>query len=449
MNMNEIFWFVGIYLTLLIGITLWGKKKSPADFLIANRELSTWTSSHSLSATSIGGGLILVGGAFIYQFGISAIWFFVGKILGYGLLGIFAHKIRNRIHEKNYFTLADYFFDFHGSKVGRFIAGLSFFILVGWTVVGLISGAKIIMLLSQWSYEISLSLMVGVILFYTLIGGFKSVVKTDYLQFIALFIIFTLFLFVLGENFESIKPTQWDIWGAGTKNILPFFIAGALLPFSAMEVWQRIYAIQKEKTIASVMGRFSLVFFLFGLILCLTIMLIRTLDKNLQPDLALIEGILKFFPETFAGLGTVAFFAAIMSSVDSYLFAASSSFVQYLWDWKKKATPEKLEKWIKRTVFLLSLGVLLFGLAWQNLIDVTVYLTTVTMVVALLTLWSWGSKQKVPPFALICSGSVGLIGLHAFPPFSGVTPQLVLGALSSTILGGIIGQSYYHFFLKK
>ena len=49
---------------------------------------------------------------------------------------------------------------------------------------------------------------------------------------------------------------------------------------------------------------------------------------DIDPDLALIAGFTRLLPAGFLGLGLVIFFAAIMSSADSYLFAGISILLQ-------------------------------------------------------------------------------------------------------------------------
>ncbi len=442
-------WFVGIYLAILIAIAFWKRKESPADFLIAGRKLGAWSAAHSLSATAIGGGLILVGGAFVYKFGISALWFFIGKACGYGLLTVFANKLRHRIYEKKYFTLADYFFDFHGKLVGKFVAALILFAFVGWTVVSFMSGAKIITFLSDWTYEASLLLMVVFTLFYMILGGFRNVVRTDIFQFIAFFVIFCMLFFILTENFEKIEPTQWELFGVGIKNTASFFLAGFLFPFSAMEIWQRIYALDKRKTIVSMMSKFAGTYLAFGVVLAFTIMLIRAADPNLNPDLALIEGISNLFPEVFAGLGMVAFFAAIMSSADSYFFVANATLVQDFLDTEKKMGPRALEQKMRWTMFILGLGILTIGLLWQSLVDVAFYFSSITVVVSILTLSSWWSNQKVSKITLLSGGIVGLLGVNGALFWISSGPTLILVGVGATVVGVMLGAVFSKLRIKN
>jgi len=410
--MNSILFFVGIYLITLIIVSFWNKRKSADDFILAERKLGNWSAASSMAATTIGGGILLVGGSLIYQFGISALWFFIGKVIGYLLLVLFIHKIAQRIKEKKYCTLADYFLDFHGKNIGKLVSIFMIINFMGVSVLGFSGGAQIITYLSGWDYNLSVLLMLIFILLYTIAGGFRNVIRTDFIQWIAISAIFILFLFSLKGNLPLIQSTQWNFWAAGSRFILSFFVAGILFPFSAMEVWQRLYAIEKRKNLLATMSKFLPMYLLFGIVLCLIVMLIRTFDSTLDPEMALVTGIVKIFPSSFIALGTVAFFAAIMSSIDSYLFVANASLVHDWFDRKKQHSSERIEKNMQWT--LLGFGIIsaLGAILWKDLLDIALYFSALTISISLLTISSWISKQKISESTLLTSGISSIVLVH-------------------------------------
>ncbi|MCF7831082.1 hypothetical protein K9M41_03775 [Candidatus Gracilibacteria bacterium] len=436
--MNSIFLFVSIYLAALILISFWNKKKSAEDFILAERKLGNWAAANSMAATTIGGGILLVGGSLIYQFGISALWFFIGKVIGYLLLILFIHKISHQIQTKKYCTLADYFLDTHGQNIGRLVSIFMIIIFVGVSVLGFSGGAQIITYLSGWSYNLSVLLMLIFILLYTIAGGFRNVVRTDFIQWIAISAIFILFLFSLKGNLPLIQSTQWDFWAAGSRFILAFFVAGILFPFSAMEVWQRLYAIEKRKDLLSTMSKFLPMYLLFGVVLCLVVMLIRTFDATLDPEMALVTGIVKIFPSSFVALGTVAFFAAIMSSIDSYLFVANASLVHDWLDRKKKHSSQKIEKNMQWT--LLVFGIIAAGgaIIWKDLLDIALYFSALTISISLLTISSWISKQKISESTLLTGGISSILLVHLSLFFVPVDVNILIIPIIGFVVGLVL-----------
>jgi Na+/proline symporter len=433
--MQQVWIFLGIYFAILLVISFWGRHKSAGEFILAGRKLSNWSAANSLVATAIGGGLLLVGGSFIYQFGIGGIFFFVGKIIGYTLLTIFISQIHKRVSDKKYSTLADYFGDFHGKRIHRFVAGVITFTYLGWCLVGFVGGAGIIVILSGISFELAALIMLGAILLYTIIGGFRNVVRTDYIQWIAIAVVFLLFFANFSNNLMSVEAVQWDFFSAPADLIIAFFLVGLVYPFSAMEVWQRMFALEKSKKIVAAMTRFGIMYFLFGVVLCLIIMIIRTFDATLDPDFAIVEGIVRFFPATFVALGTVAFFAAIMSSLDSYLFVTNATVVHDFFDPQKKLSPEVIEKKMRWTLLILGILTLCIGFVWRNIVDIAVYFSGITIVISMLVFFSWIWRKHISQNALIFSGVVGLAAVNIYAFLTPVGSMWLLPGIIAPMVG--------------
>jgi Na+/proline symporter len=91
-------------------------------------------------------------------YGISAFWFFIGVSFGYLIFYFFSQKIKKLADLKQYYTLSDYFFDRHGKTSGYVSAVFLFFTYFLVFVIQLIGGAKILSVVSGWSYELSLSI---------------------------------------------------------------------------------------------------------------------------------------------------------------------------------------------------------------------------------------------------------------------------------------------------
>jgi Na+/proline symporter len=435
LSMQQVWLFLGIYFAILLGISFWGRRKSSGEFILAERKLGNWAAANSLAATAIGGGLLLVGGAYIYQFGIGGIFFFIGKIIGYILLTIFISQIHKRVADKKYNTLADYFGDFHGKYIHQFVAGVIAVTYLGWCLVGFVGGAGIIVILSGISFELAAFVMLGAILLYTIIGGFRNVIRTDYIQWIAIFVVFLLFFANFSSNLKSVEAVQWDFFAMSGDMIAAFFLVGVTYPFSAMEVWQRMFALEKSKKIVAAMTRFGIMYLIFGIVLCLIIMIIRTFDTTMNPDFAIVEGIVRFFPPTFVALGTVAFFAAIMSSLDSYLFVANATVVHDFFDPQKKLASKVIEKKMRWTLLVLGILTLCIGFVWRNIVDIAVYFSGITVVISMLVFFSWIWRKQVSENALIFCGTLGLVSVTMFACLTPVGAMWLLPGIFVPMVG--------------
>ncbi|HBA44498.1 TPA: hypothetical protein DEG21_00815 [Patescibacteria group bacterium] len=110
-----------IIIVLMVGLSA-GKKETKEEFLIAGRKLNFFTTAVTLFVNKVGAGILLTYSALVYLYGAGAIWFFIGAIFGYFVFYFFAKKIKKMADEKNFYTLADFFFDQKGKLAGFLVS---------------------------------------------------------------------------------------------------------------------------------------------------------------------------------------------------------------------------------------------------------------------------------------------------------------------------------------
>ena len=75
---------VFLFFVISLAIGYFASKKEDAEgYLIANRKLGLFQSVMTLSGSFIGAMTLLVYTAFVFTYGISALWIFVGFIIGF------------------------------------------------------------------------------------------------------------------------------------------------------------------------------------------------------------------------------------------------------------------------------------------------------------------------------------------------------------------------------
>ena len=95
-------------ISLLIGYFA-SKKETTEGYLIADRKLGLFQSVMTLSGTFIGAMTLLVYTAFVFVYGISALWILIGYFLGFILFTFFALHLKNYSSNKKFYTITDYF----------------------------------------------------------------------------------------------------------------------------------------------------------------------------------------------------------------------------------------------------------------------------------------------------------------------------------------------------
>lgn len=186
--MNMIFFIsLGIYLLVFIFISFLDSKKikSFTDYAVAGRIQGTFAVTMSLLATVVGASTTIGITDTVYSIGFPGIWW-----LAFGAIGLILQSLL--ISEKVRATEADTLPDLANKTVGRAAEIIiALIIVISW--LGVIAGQLVAMnsLITfatgrndKWIF-ILISIIV---IFYTMLGGQSSVVKTDKLQFIIIII---------------------------------------------------------------------------------------------------------------------------------------------------------------------------------------------------------------------------------------------------------------------
>jgi len=207
------------------------RKQNEEDFLIAERKLGSFSTMATLNASKTG-TILMIFVAMVYLWGFSAIWYFIGA--GTGLLIFLPFALKLKEKSKTYYTLADYFKHNYGKTAAIFASLLGIFLMFGYMVLCLIAGAKIFMFFTSWSFWICAIIMVFIVLAYLLMGGFKAVVRTDIIQYIAIVGLFLLLTIMIFDSF-TIPVTEWDLFGLDTLKRLGFYIKVNISHFASQE----------------------------------------------------------------------------------------------------------------------------------------------------------------------------------------------------------------------
>jgi Na+/proline symporter len=217
---------------VLIGFTVLGillgrmtSKDSVDDFALGGRSLGFFPSLMTLSGTFVSAVTLMVYTSFVYIYGISAAWIFIGYTLGFLLFIPFALKLYRLSIKHKFFTLTDYFVFRYGRKTARWVIGVIFVWYVGLLSTQLLVGSNLLNELGgipvNWA---KLGMLLSVMV-YLLVGGFGSVVKTDMFQFLVIFLVLILVTLTLNKGGE-VPPEMYAPFNAGPVNIVAFLLLG-------------------------------------------------------------------------------------------------------------------------------------------------------------------------------------------------------------------------------
>ncbi len=380
-----------LYAAVMVGIGLFymKKNKNVDDYFLGGRTLNPWVAAMSASASDMSGWLLtgLPGLAFLSVAGAKeAFWTAAGLLIGTYLNWLFVAKRLRAYTEvsKNSLTLPEFFENRFRDKKGLLKVICALFILIFFTVYTASmfnASAKLFTNIFGLNYHVALLIGVVVILAYTVLGGFLAVSMTDLIQgilmFIALLIVPVIAIFhdpavdpeaglqAVKEGFTNIFPQNGDI-----SVVLIFSaLAWGLGYFGQPHILVRFMGIKKASYVRPA-RIISIVWVVLTMAGALSVGFVGKLyfagglEDSETVFMSMVNGL---FPVVIAGVFLSAILAAIMSTADSQLLVAASSFSNDILKKIKKNITEKQKIWASRlTVAVLSLIAALLAMNPQS-----------------------------------------------------------------------------------
>jgi Na+/proline symporter len=323
---SNLLWFVLIGFTI-VGILL-GRltsTKSVDDFALGGRNMGFFPSLMTLSGTFVSAVTLMVYTSFVYIYGISAAWIFVGYTLGFLFFIPFALKLYRLSLEHQFFTLTDYFVFRYGRKTARWVIGVIFVWYVGLLSTQLLVGSNLLNELGGVPVTLAKLGMLITVLTYLLVGGFGSVVKTDIFQFLVIFLVLILVTLTINEG-GDVPEEMYQPFNAGAVNIIAFLLLGILTPFATQDYWQKVFAMKNEVVVKQSFRVGAGINILLTVALTYVGLIARSsfpisgAVANEHAEMMVLRTFTELVPPEFQVAVLIAFFAAILSTSDTYLF---------------------------------------------------------------------------------------------------------------------------------
>ncbi|WP_026375479.1 sodium/proline symporter PutP [Aestuariibacter salexigens] len=214
---------------LLIGLYAYRNTQSDVEgYMLGGRQLSAKVTALSAGASDMSGWMLMGVPGAMYVSGISSAWIAIGLTVG-AYLNYLLVAPRLRVYTEmagNAITLPDYFENrFNdGSRMLRLISAvviIVFFTL--YTSSGVVAGGKLFETSFGVSYELGLYVTAGVVVAYTLFGGFLAVSLTDFVQGCIMFVSLILVPVVVLTEMDSITALGQSL-SAQNENLLHLFV---------------------------------------------------------------------------------------------------------------------------------------------------------------------------------------------------------------------------------
>lgn len=165
---------------IAFGYALGRKNKSLDDYMLAGRNVGLAFATGTAVATWVTSNTTMTAPQLTYQLGV---WGMVGYSLGAVGLLLFA-PLAKRIKAllPHGYTSGDFIRERYGQLAWRIFLVISLFYAFGWLISLGMAGGILVNALSGLDYHLGMSVILLVCVAYTLLGGLRAVIATDFIQ---------------------------------------------------------------------------------------------------------------------------------------------------------------------------------------------------------------------------------------------------------------------------
>ena len=422
-----------IYLFIILGVGLLSKKSlSEDDYLFASRKLTLPAFIATFVTTWYGG--ILEIGRFTFENGIIT-WIIFGFFyyISTVLLLIF---IAPKIHKNNINTIPGYFHRNFG-----YISGIISSIII----LLLSSPAPYLMIFAtifNHVYDINYiySILIGLFfsVSYIMLGGFKSIIKTDKIQFILMYVGFIIILIKLYSDFGGISflinNSPEGHLELSNKLPLGYIISWlfiSMITFIDPNIFHRVYSAKNQKILYNGILLSIAFWIIFDFLTISTGLyasaIIKSSDITSSPYLVLSDMVLPPYLQIFF---IISLLSIVMSTIDSFTFTSAITI-------GNEMKNNKSMKFNTRIGLLItSIIAVVICISFNKVIDIWYVFGSIgassILIPLLKIIFNTDYKINYPTLTLIVPGAIASIWIYLGYPYN-IDP-IFPGIVSSFIL---------------
>ncbi|MBX3720253.1 MAG: hypothetical protein KF713_00295 [Turneriella sp.] len=417
------------YLLILFAITFAvSHKETSEDFLIGGRNRAAWQVLLTKFAGTIGIGWFISYTGFAYVYGTSLFAALSGMIFGSLLFSLWAApRIQKHAHEFKFYTQGDFVYHNTQSVFSKILVNsVSNIMQFLFLLISVVGGAKLISHFGFMPYAAAVATTSAAIAIYISLAGYKAVVMTDIFQSVIIISLLAFLTFTLlrSENINSLlasKTLKPDL-----PTIIGFWVYGIFGIFSGADAYQLCYAAKNRRATVAGLSLAMIPIMITGVFLLFVGLYMFTRAPGLDPDMIFMEAVMKHLPQVVVPLGVVLFFAGLMSSADTQVYAIASHLVL------STKTDQPVRK-IRFTIVALLLVTAVIALVFRNIIGLTILGAAITLSLSVGMIYVVAGGKSADRF----SGSVlgGLAAMGIGIAVFGLNPQII----GMVILGSLLG----------
>ena len=368
MDIMEIYTYtsLGLYFIAMLGIGVYSYIKTNNDlsgFLLGGRNLSPAVTALSAGASDMSGWMLMGLPGAMFVTGLSSAWIAIGLTVGaYLNYRLIAPRLRIYTEIASDAVTVPEFFERRFEDQSHLLRILSSAIIIVffaiYTTSGVVAGGKLFETAFGLQYELGLYITAGVVLSYSIFGGFLAVSTTDFVQgcimFVALILVPAVTIFELGgvaNTQQAILAINPQLLSFSSVSWLAIISAASwgLGYFGQPHIIVRFMAIRSVNDLSTArrIGMSWMIVSLIGAVMVGLTGLAYVSENSLilaDPETIFIFLSTTLFHPLISGFLLAAILAAIMSTISSQLLVTSSSLTEDLYHTflRRSASPKEL-----------------------------------------------------------------------------------------------------------
>lgn len=425
-----------LYILILIGISIFASKNQTEEgFMLSDRKVRGVFLPTTLAASFFDGAILATYIAYIYQFGFSAIWLFLGLIVGFLFLQLFVHKIKAKADEMHVYTMPEYFFRLFGKSSGLIFSIMIIVQFIGLLIVNLIISGKVLTAFFPISYALAVTIGGVIVLSYLTLSGFKAVIRTDFFQVILMFLmVITVGGYLIFRNPEVLSTI--NIGSINPTDLIAFIVLGVFVIFTAPDLWQRIFAAQDVSSLRNSLKSASVILVFLAFIISIVAIVTHQYFPGIKPEEALVVGFSNLLPLFLKKFGLVLLYAVSLSSTDTATFVISSILTRDLKNYSPSFMKTSMKVMTRIFVGTLLILAVVTAILYQNIISIMLSLASLSVglfpIVFGSLFWKLNKSAVFIALLLAFSSVVLLLG------FGYINPQTSLISLPVSLITLIV-----------
>ena len=412
MTKLQLFSFLALlayFAVLLFAVSREQRNKDVLDYFFAGRTLPFWALSITFVASWWGAGSAISTADLAFDDGLGAFWYYGVPVLLSTFLMIVGAKAIRRV---GFLTQGEMMKSRYNEATAKALSVLILAFMTFSAASQMVGVGDFFGTYMGLSYEWAVLLGTGIVLIYSLFGGFRGVVLTDMIQFVLLLlsalVVFCVAMKTAGgwhaiaAHAMAAGNGDYMSFSAGAGKYMSFVITFGCAWMIQANVWQRISATKNDNDARKMTVMSFFAYIPLYLIVVLTGMAASVIFTELPQGGVVAAITMHYMPPLLGALVFIGISAAIMSTMDSLINTGAMTLSLDLYS--PKASEAQRLKFSRVATLLVTLVALLISLKIRSILDVSWLATDIITTGAFVPLlagfvWrrgnSWGAMASM------------------------------------------------------